>query len=91
MKLRWILMCLLAYSQFIYGQTQTVIAKFIIQEAYKNNIDVSQGYIENNSYFVFYITADKQVYFGSIGSANKQQSYGAISNLQHSSTHRNLN
>jgi hypothetical protein len=35
---------------------------------------------------VFYITADKQVYFGSIVSKANQQSYGIISELIHTST-----
>jgi hypothetical protein len=85
MKLRLVIVMLLVTFQGAYSQQQTVIAKFIIQTAARNHVDVSQQYTTNKSYFVFYITADKEVNFGSIVPGTQQQSYGAISNLTHTS------
>lgn len=85
MKVRLLLLILIGSVRLVYGQ-QTVVAKFIIQTAQRNHTDLSQFYTSNNAYFVFYITADKNVYFGSIVSKANQQSYGAISELEHTST-----
>jgi hypothetical protein len=83
MRIRLVIILLLATIRLAYCQQQTVIAKFTVQSAKKNHTDVTQYYTSNNAYFAFYITADKQVYFGSIVSRLNQQSYGAIFGLTH--------
>lgn len=85
MKLRLLLLILICSVRLAFGQ-QSVIAKFVVQTAQRNHVDYSQFYTGNNAYFVFYITADKKVYFGSIISKTNEQSYGAISELTHTST-----
>jgi hypothetical protein len=68
------------------SQTQSVIAKFVVTDARKNHLDYTKAYIANGAYFVFYITADKKVFFGSIMKNSNQQSYGEVSELIRSST-----
>lgn len=88
MKRYLLLLILIGSVRFAFGQ-QTIVAKFIIQTAMRNHNDLSKFYTGNNAYFVFYITPDKQVFFGSIVSKADQQSYGAISELVHTSTPEN--
>lgn len=84
MKVKLLLIMLFATIRVAYCQ-QTIVAKFTVQSAQRNHVDQTLFYTSNNSYFVFYITADKQVYFGSIVSKTNQQSYGAISELTRTS------
>ena len=86
MKLKLLIVTLLATFQLTYAQKQTVIAKFIIMDARINHNDATAFYAKDNSYFVFYLTEDKKVFFGSIASKSNQQSYGAISDLVDTST-----
>jgi len=85
MKFNVLLIILISSAKFAYCQDQTVIAKFVVLDARNNHTDVTQFYTSNKSYFVFYLTPDKRVYFGSIVSKSNQQSYGEISELEQSS------
>lgn len=86
MRFKALIIILLGSARFAYCQNQTVIAKFVVLDARKNHADVTKFYTTNNSYFVFYTTADKRIYFGSVVSKANQQSYGEISELTRSST-----
>jgi len=61
----------------------TEIARFIIQDARFNQVDVTEQYINGNVYLVFYrVAGNDQIYFANVWPIKNTQSYGRIYNLE---------
>jgi hypothetical protein len=58
---------------------QKIIATFIVTEAYINDQDVTERYLANNAYFVFYRTGSDPIAFGGIMGDTETQTYGDVS------------
>ncbi|SEO11472.1 hypothetical protein SAMN05192574_105357 [Mucilaginibacter gossypiicola] len=58
---------------------QRILATFIVTEAYINDQDVTERYLANNAYFVFYRTGSDPIAFGGIMGDTGTQTYGGIS------------
>jgi len=60
---------------------QRIIATFIVTEAYINDKDVTERYLANNAYFVFYKVGSDPIAFGGIMGDTETQTYGDISHV----------
>lgn len=70
---------LLIGTQLSYGQEQEIFAKFIITDAKLNNADVTEIYLQNKTYLVFYrLKGDSDVYLANVMSKANTQSFGRI-------------
>jgi hypothetical protein len=58
---------------------QRIIATFIVTEAYINDQDVTERYLANNAYFVFYRTGSEPIAFGGVMGDSETQTYGDVS------------
>lgn len=67
------------FATISYSQDQQIKAKFIIQDAKHDGVDITEQSISNGSYLAFYTTkGSDDVYFCNIMSKANTQSYGRI-------------
>src|SRR5688572_19394824 len=62
---------------------QKTLAKFIVTDASFNNQDVTESYLNEGSYVVFYTTGDGNLYMANVVSKLNSQSYGRLYSSEH--------
>lgn len=78
----------LLLMMFIYiaptsAQETTLHAKFIVQDARKNDIDISKQWVKEGAYLAIYtLEGDNEIYMANVNPKQKSQSYGSIFDLK---------
>lgn len=79
MKKILLLFVILASSFSTYSQEQTISARFIVQDAHLNNIDVTEDVVGKKAVLVFYtIKGSEDIFFSNFMDKSNTQSWGRI-------------
>jgi hypothetical protein len=88
-SIKFLTLVLLAFTLTTLSFTQSsaqgkVYAKFIIQDARKNDTDISKQWVKEKAYLAIYTTEDEaeDIYFANVNPTQETQSYGAIFDLK---------
>lgn len=61
----------------------TIIAKFIVQDARKNQVDITDGWVKDGGYLAIYTYKDDdRVYLANVNHRRQTQSFGPISDTK---------
>lgn len=78
----FIMSALLTCAHTTRAQEQETIAKFIIQDARRNKVDVTTKFVETNAYVVVYKTKEGETYMAVVMDKDETQSFGRIFNME---------
>ena len=76
------ILALLTCAPTAKAQEQETIAKFIIQDARLNKVDVTTRFVEANAYVVVYKTKEGNTYMAVVMDKDDTQSFGRIFNME---------
>jgi len=81
-KLLIVILFICLLSSVSFGQ-QTILAKFIVEDARKNGQDITPAYTSQNAYFIFYtLPNDTTLHFSGVMPIAKTESFGIAYNMQ---------
>lgn len=78
----FLLSIILSGAHSVIAQEQKTIAKFIIQDARLNKVDVTARFVETNAYVVVYKTKEGNTYMAVVMDKDDTQSFGRIFNME---------
>jgi len=78
-----LLLFTIGFSSLCTAQDQTTLAKFVIQDARNNGVDVTPVYLDVGGYIVFYENKFSQLYMANVMSKRNTQSYGRLYSVKH--------